>query len=150
MAHFAKVEGGIVTEVLVISQDEIDLGLFGDPALWVQTSYNTRGGVHYNQQGEPDGPGLRKNYAGIGYTYDPVLDAFIPPQPFPSWLLDTQTCLWNPPVPYPDDGKMYVWDEETLSWVEVPQPVVEPEAPIVEATPSTAALSTTTSTVGGQ
>lgn len=120
MSHFAKVENGIVTEVLVISQDEVNTGLFGDPLLFVQTSYNTRGGVHYNQQGEPDGPGLRKNYAGIGYSYDPVLDAFIPPQPYPSWLLDTQTCLWDPPVPYPNDGKTYIWDEDTLSWVEIP------------------------------
>lgn len=119
MSHFAKVESGIVTDVLVISQDVIDSGLFGDPALFIQTSYNTRGGVHYNQQGEPDGPGLRKNYAGIGYTYDPLLDAFIPPKPYPSWLLDTQTCLWDPPVPYPTDGKTYIWDEGTLSWVEV-------------------------------
>lgn len=120
MAHFAKVIYGTVTEVLVISQEEVDTGLFGDPSLWVQTSYNTRGGVHYNQQGEPDGPGLRKNYAGIGYAYDPLLDAFIPPKPYASWLLNTQTCLWEPPVPYPDDGKTYYWDEATLSWVEVP------------------------------
>lgn len=120
MSHFAKVENGIVTEVLVITQDVIDTGLFGDPSLWVQTSYNTRGGVHYDQQGEPDGLGLRKNYAGIGYTYDPVLDAFIPPQPYSSWLLNTQTCLWESPVPYPNDGKTYIWDESTLSWVEVP------------------------------
>lgn len=124
MSHFAKVEGGIVTEVLVIEQDVIDTGLFGDPALFVQTSYNTHGGVHYDQDGQPDGPGLRKNYAGIGFAYDPLLDAFIPPKPFPSWLLDTQTCLWDAPVPYPTDGKMYVWDEATLSWV-----LVEPQPP---------------------
>lgn len=123
MAHFAKVEDGIVTEVLVISQDVVDSGLFGDPSLFIQTSYNTRGGVHYNQQGEPDGPGLRKNYAGIGFAYDPLLDAFIPPKPFPSWLLNTETCLWEAPVPYPTDGKFYAWDEETVSWVLVePQP----------------------------
>lgn len=123
MAHFAKVEDGLVTEVLVISQDVVDSGLFGDPSLFIQTSYNTRGGVHYNQQGEPDGPGLRKNYAGIGFTYDPVLDAFIPPKPFPSWLLNTETCLWEAPVPYPTDGKFYAWDEATVSWVLVePQP----------------------------
>lgn len=120
MSHFAKVENGIVTEVLVISQDVVDSGLFGDPASFIQTSYNTRGGVHYGPDGQPDGPGLRKNYAGIGYTYDPVLDAFIPPQPFPSWLLDIQACLWDSPVQYPTDGKQYIWDEATLSWVEVP------------------------------
>lgn len=124
MAHFAKVEDGLVTEVLVISQDVINSGLFGDPSLFIQTSYNTRGGVHYNQQGEPDGPGLRKNYAGIGFSYDPLLDAFIPPKPYPSWLLNTETCLWEPPVPYPTDGKLYEWDEATLSWV-----LVEPQPP---------------------
>lgn len=113
MAHFAKVEDGIVTEVLVIEQDVIDTGAFGDPSLWVQTSYNTHGGVH------PEGRPLRKNYAGIGYTYDAERDAFIPPQPFPSWTLDEDTCLWDAPVPYPDDGKIYTWDEATLAWVEV-------------------------------
>ena len=121
MAHFAKVENSLVTEVLVISQDVIDSGLFGDPALFVQTSYNTHGGVHYGPDGQPDGGvALRKNYAGIGFAYDPLLDAFIPPKPYPSWLLDTQTCLWDAPVPYPSDGKTYYWDEATLSWVEVP------------------------------
>jgi hypothetical protein len=125
MAHFAKVEGGLVTDVLVISQEEVDTGLFGDPSLWVQTSYNTRGGVHYGPDGQPDGPGMRKNYAGIGFAYDALLDAFIPPKPYPSWLLDTQTCLWDAPVPYPTDGKMYVWDEATLSWVEVTPPAGE-------------------------
>ena len=120
MAHFAKVDGGLVTEVLVITQDVIDTGVFGDPALWIQTSYNTRGGVHYGPDGQPDGPGLRKNYAGIGYTYNETLDAFIPPKPYPSWVLNEQTCLWEAPVPYPNDGKFYVWDEQTLSWVEAP------------------------------
>lgn len=113
MAHFAKVEDGIVTEVLVIEQDVIDTGAFGDPALWVQTSYNTCGGVH------PEGRPLRKNYAGIGFTYDAERDAFYAPQPFPSWTLDEDTCLWNAPVPYPDDGKIYTWDEATLAWMEV-------------------------------
>lgn len=124
MAHFAKVEDSLVTEVLVISQDEIDTGMFGDPSLFIQTSYNTRGGVHYGPDGQPDGPGLRKNYAGIGYTYDITLDAFIPPQPYPSWLLNVETCLWEPPVPYPTDGGMYLWDEGTLSWV-----LIQPELP---------------------
>ena len=120
MAHFAKVENGVVTEVIVAEQDFIDSGAVGDPSSWVQTSYNTRGGIHYGPDGKPDGGvALRKNYAGIGFSYDPVLDAFIPPQPYPSWLLDTETCLWVPPVPYPDDGKPYYWDEATLSWVEV-------------------------------
>ena len=114
MSHFAKVIDGIVTEVLVIEQDVIDTGAFGDPSLWVQTSYNTHGGQH------PEGRPLRKNYAGIGYTYDLTRDAFIPPSPFPSWLLNEDTCLWDAPVPRPDDGKSYAWDEDTLSWIEVP------------------------------
>ena len=114
MSHFAKVIDGIVTEVLVIEQDVIDTGLFGDPALFVQTSYNTRGGQH------PEGRPLRKNYAGIGYTYDAVRDAFIPPQPFASWALNEDTCLWECPIAYPDDGKVYIWDEDTMSWVEAP------------------------------
>jgi hypothetical protein len=113
MAHFAKVEDGIVTEVLVIEQDVIDTGAFGDPALWVQTSYNTHGGQH------PEGRPLRKNYAGIGYTYDAERDAFIAPQPFPSWTLNDDTCLWDAPTAKPDDGKLYTWDEATLAWVEV-------------------------------
>ena len=113
MSHFAKVENGVVTEVLVIEQDVIDTGLFGDPALWVQTSYNTYGGQH------PEGRPLRMNYAGVGYSYDAERDAFIPPQPFPSWILDEGTCLWGAPVLRPDDGKPYAWDESTLSWAEV-------------------------------
>ena len=117
MSHFAKVEDGIVTEVLVIEQDVVDSGLFGDPALWVQTSYNTVGGQH------PEGRPLRKNFAGVGYTYDVERDAFIPPQPFPSWSLNEDTCLWVSPVAYPDDGKPYFWDEATLSWVEITPPV---------------------------
>ena len=119
MAHFAKVEDGIVTEVLVIEQDVIDTGLFGDPALWVQTSYNTHGGQH------PEGRPLRKNYAGVGYTYDAERDAFIPPQSFPSWTLNEDTCLWDAPTAYPDDGKLYRWDEATLAWVEVTPPTGE-------------------------
>lgn len=92
MSHFAKVKDGVVTEVLVIEQDVINTGLFGDPALFVQTSYNTHGGQH------PEGRPLRKNFAGVGYTYDAARDAFIPPQPDPSWTLDEQTCLWVAPA----------------------------------------------------
>ena len=116
MSHFAKVIDGIVTEVLVIEQDVIDTGLFGDPAMWVQTSYNTFAGQH------PEGRPLRKNYAGIGFTYDTARDAFVPPRPFASWVLDEETCLWDAPVPYPQDGNPYYWDEETLAWVEAPTP----------------------------
>lgn len=111
MSHFAKVENGIVTQVIVAEQDVIDSGLFGTG--WVQTSYNTHGGQH------PEGRPLRKNYAGIGYTYDAGRDAFIPPQPFPSWGLNETTCLWDAPTPYPTDGKPYRWDELTTSWIEV-------------------------------
>ena len=88
MAHFARVENGVVTQVIVIDQETLNTGHWGDPASWVQTSYNTQGGVH-SLGGTP----LRKNYAGIGYTYDSVRDAFIPPKPFPSWVLDEITCL---------------------------------------------------------
>lgn len=116
MAHFAKVIDGIVTEVLVIKQDVIDTGAFGDPSLWVQTSYNTHGGQH------PEGRPLRKNYAGVGYAYDAERDAFIAPQPFASWTLNDDTCLWDAPVAQPEDGKPYYWDEATLAWVEIELP----------------------------
>ena len=117
MSHFAKIENGIVTQVIVADQDVIDSGMFG--AGWVQTSYNTRGGIHYGQDGQPDGGvALRKNYAGIGYTYDAGRDAFIASQPFPSWVLNEQTCQWGAPVPMPTDGKRYAWDEDAKAWVE--------------------------------
>lgn len=115
MSHFAQLdENNIVTRVLVIEQDVIDTGAFGDPASFVQTSYNTQGGVHLL-----GGTPLRKNYAGVGYTYDSQRDAFIPPKPFPSWILNEDTCLWNAPIPDPQNGKLYQWDEPTLSWVEI-------------------------------
>ena len=121
MSHFAYVdENNVVTNVIVIEQNVVDTGAFGDPARWIQTSYNTMGGLHHGPDGLPDGGvPLRKNYAGIGFTYDPVLDAFIAPKPYPSFLLDTETCLWQPPTPYPSDGNMYTWDEATQSWIEV-------------------------------
>ena len=117
MSHFAKVENGTVTQVIVAEQDVIDTGMFGTG--WIQTSYNTRGGIHYGLDGEPDGgEALRKNYAGVGYTYDSERDAFIPPQPYASWVLDEATCLWVAPVAMPMDDKQYNWDEENKSWVE--------------------------------
>ena len=120
MSHFAKVENGIVTQVIVAEPEFIATGALGDPANWIQTSYNTRGGVHYGQDGEPDeGVPLRKNYAGIGFLYDPIRDAFIPPKPFASWVLDEAPCRWEAPVPMPQDGKMYQWAEATTSWIEV-------------------------------
>jgi len=126
MAHFAKVENGIVTQVIVVEQDVIDSGLFGDPSQWIQTSYNTHGNVHYGQDGKPDnGVALRGNFAGIGYTYNKKLDAFYPPQPYPSWVLSPKTINWESPVPYPDDGKAYQWNEDTKSWDVVTEDIGE-------------------------
>ena len=120
MSHFAEINGNnIVQRVIVAEQDFIDSGAVGDPETWIQTSYNTKGGKHYPKGSDvSDGDGLRKNYAGAGYTYDSDKDAFIPPKPYPSWLLDEDTCLWNAPTPCPDDGKEYYWNEDTTSWVE--------------------------------
>lgn len=110
MGHYAKVEDEIVTNVIVAEQDFIDT----QDGTWVQTSYNTHGGQH-RLGGKP----LRKNYAGIGYTYDSTRDAFYEPQPFTSWTLNQTTCQWEPPVAYPNDGNDYEWDEETTNWIEV-------------------------------
>jgi len=104
MSHFAKVIDGIVTLVVVSEQDFINSGAIGDSFLWIQTSYNGN---------------FRKNFADIGYTYDSVRDAFIPPQPHNSWLLDETTCQWEAPVAYPDDDTQYEWDEETTNWKEI-------------------------------
>ena len=116
MAHFAKVENGIVTQVIVIDQETLNTGHWGDPASWVQTSYNTHGGVH-SQGGTP----LRKNYAGIGYSYDAGRDAFIPPKPYASWILNESSCYWGAPVAMPTtEGVRYVWRESDTSWVVQP------------------------------
>lgn len=120
MAHFAQLdEANIVLTVIVVTNTTIDnlpfpdsesvgitfcQSLYGKDTIWKQTSYNAN---------------FRKNYAGIGFTYDAALDAFIPPQPFPSWVLNIQICQWEAPVPYPNDGKDYYWDETTRTWVEV-------------------------------
>jgi len=122
MSHFARIENGTVTQVIVAEQDVINSGLFGSPSSWVQTSYNTYAGEH-RLGSNP----LRKNYAGVGYSYDSERDAFIPPKIYNSWTLDEETCLWNPPVAMPSDGKIYSWNEETLSWDEVE--IVIPEQP---------------------
>jgi hypothetical protein len=111
MAHFAKVKDGIVTKVIVAEQEFIDNLVDTEPGEWIQTSYNTKGGVHLL-----GGTPLRKNYAGIGFTYDKDKDAFIPPKPFDSWSLNETTCLWECPVAYPTDGQKYIWNEETTSW----------------------------------
>ena len=121
MAHFAHIDSsGTVTHVVVADADFIASGALGDPQFWVQTSYNTRGGVHYGADGAPDGgTPLRKNYAGAGFTYDVARDAFIPPRTYPSWTLDEGSCLWVPPIPYPEDGRMYQWNEPSRTWVVV-------------------------------
>jgi len=117
MAHYAKVNGGIVEQVIVAEAEFFDTFVDSSPGQWIQTSYNTNGGVHAN--GETP---LRKNYAGIGYTYDSVRDAFIAPQPFPSWTLAEASCLWEAPTAYPSDGKNYGWVEDSTSWVELEEP----------------------------
>ena len=141
MAYFAKIEDGLVTQVIAVgNEDMLDadgiesesvalekLAAVGHEGLFVQTSYNTRGGKHYDPETnqEDDGVAFRKNYAGIGYSYDAERDAFIPPSPFESWLLDEETCHWKAPKPMPetelnDDGRpvfLWKWDEEKLDWV---------------------------------
>ena len=119
MAHWAELDGGnVVLRVLVGSNSDPDEGyqwlIDNLGGTWVKTSYNTREGVH-SEGGTP----LRKNYAGIGYSYDAGRDAFIPPKPYASWNLNESSCLWEAPVAYPTDGKMYSWDEASTSWVEV-------------------------------
>lgn len=118
MAHFAKIENGVVVQVVVAEEDFIATGALGDPANWKQTSYNTRGGIHYGQDGQPSGrEPLHKNYAGVGYTFDGT--GFAAPQPFPSWNMNSTTYLWETPVAMPTDDKQYAWNEATLAWVEV-------------------------------
>ena len=114
MGHFAKVVDSKVVQVIVAEPEFFDTFVDSSPGQWIQTSYNTQGGVHKN-----GGTPLRKNYAGIGYIYDAVRDAFIPPQPFASWLLNNDTCLWEAPVAMPTDGKPYEWNEATTSWKEL-------------------------------
>jgi hypothetical protein len=126
MAHYAFLDvNNIITEVIT-GKNEGEGGV--DWEQWYgefrgqvckRTSYNTQGNQH------PDGKPFRKNYAGIGYTYDAQRDAFIPPQPFSSWVLNEETCLWDAPVAMPTDGQLYNWDEETLSWVVIPTPTLE-------------------------
>ena len=118
MSHFAHITNGVVDNVIVIEADTLALGHWGDPSEWVQTSYNTHGGVHAN-----GGTPLHKNYAGIGYTYDSVDDVFYAPRPsnqtgvFYSWTISAPTWLWQPPIPCPKAGGPYYWDEQTQSWV---------------------------------
>jgi hypothetical protein len=110
MSHFAKVSDGKVVQVIVAEPEFFQTFVDTSPGEWIQTSYNTHGGQH------PEGRPLRKNYAGIGFTYDRTRDAFIPPKPYASWTLNEDTCLWDAPTPMPTDG-VYTWDESTTSWV---------------------------------
>ena len=114
MAHYAKVSNGLVTQVIVAEPEFFETFVDSSPGEWIQTSYNTQGGVHSD-----GGIALRKNYAGVGYTYDTARDAFIPPQPYNSWALNEDTCQWDSPTPYPTDDKRYNWNEDTTSWVEI-------------------------------
>ena len=118
MSHYAKVCDGRVVNVIVAEAEFFDTFKDTSPGTWIQTSYNTRGGVHYDDKGQPDGGiPLRGNFAGIGYSYDVTKDLFYPPSPFPSWVLNEKTLMWDAPVAIPDDGKRYSWDESTKSWV---------------------------------
>ena len=104
--YFAEIENGVVKRVVASTQEFIDSGKLGDPKNWVETSV--------------DGS-IRKNYAGVGYNYDSIRDAFIPPRTFTSWILEEDSCLWKAPIPVPQDGKGYDWNEDLLNWVEVPK-----------------------------
>jgi hypothetical protein len=126
MGHYAKVINGLVIEINVATQEWVD----AQPKVWyidwIQTSYNIYGGVYYdNETGLPHKdqslinkePGRkRKNYAGVGWQYDKVRNAFIPPTPYPSWKLNEDTCLWDAPIPYPQDNKEYIWNEAAQEW----------------------------------
>lgn len=132
MAYYAFLDNlNVVTEVITGIDEDTGIDWeqrYGEMRNQVckRTSYNTHGGIHYDPQtGEPSqdqSKAFRKNYAGIGFTYDDVIDGFIPPKPYPSWLLNTNSCLWEAPVPYPTDGGMYEWDEETQSWISINLP----------------------------
>lgn len=128
MAHFAKVNSNNIVEQVIVAEPEFfETFVDTSPGQWIQVSYNTRGGVYYtpntNTPDADQSKALRKNYPGIGYTYDLNKDAFIPPQPsHASWTLNEETCLWEAPVAKPTDGKKYVWNESTLSWDEVTSP----------------------------
>ena len=123
MGHYAKVNNGIVEQVIVAEPEFFQTFVDTSPGAWIQTSYNTRGGVHYqadsNEPSADQNKALRKNYAGIGFTYDNARDAFIPPKPYASWTLNETSCLWESPVAYPTDGNMYRWDEATTAWIQV-------------------------------
>jgi hypothetical protein len=112
MSHYAQIdENNRVQQVIVVNDEQIAAGEFGDPAQWIKTSYNTSAGVH-----ALGGTPLRKNFAGPGYIYDATRDAFYEPQPYPSWVLNEDTCQWQAPVPWPQPHGFYFWNEDTASW----------------------------------
>jgi len=113
MGHFAKVLDGKVTQVIVAEPEFFDNFVDSSPGQWIQTSYNTHGNQH------PENRPLRGNFAGIGFNYDQINDVFYPQQPYVSWALNSNTWLWEAPIPMPNDGNIYYWDESTLSWSEV-------------------------------
>lgn len=117
MAHYAKILNGIVTQVIVAEVEFFDAFIDNSPGEWIQTSYNTQKGINILNDTTP----LRKNFAGIGYSYNKEKDAFIPPKPFESWIINEETYQWDPPIPYPIDGeqKKHVWDEESKNWKEL-------------------------------
>jgi hypothetical protein len=124
MAHYAFLDENNIVTLVIVGKNEGEDGIdWEDFYGAVRTSYNTSAGVYYNPETrEPahdQSKAFRKNYAGIGYTYDPVRDAFIPPKPFDSWILNEDTCCWDPPIAYPTDGNQYYWDENNLKWVEI-------------------------------
>ena len=121
MSHYAKVLNGSVIKVIVAESDFFNTFRDSTPGTWIQTSYNTRGNVHYapNSNTPDSGVALRGNYAGIGYTYDHTNDVFYAPKPYTSWVLNNTTWTWEAPTPQPNDGKFYIWDEPTTSWVEI-------------------------------
>ena len=121
MAHYAKVLDGKVINVIVAEAKFFETFVDDTPGIWIQTSYNTRDNKHYKVDGTlstDQSKALRGNYAGIGFIYDAVNDLFIPPQPYPSWVLTSNKCNWKAPKDYPDDGKVYIWDESKTNWVE--------------------------------
>lgn len=121
MGSYAKVVDGVVTKVISADADFFETFIDDSPGEWIQTSYNTYGGKHYDPETreEDGGTPLRKNYAGVGYIYDADRDAFYSNKPFASWVLNETTCLWEPPVEHPNDGKFYVWNENITNWTEV-------------------------------
>jgi len=120
MPHFAKVSNKKVVKIISADETFFEKFIDSEPGEWLQTSYNTRGGIHYdpetNEPSTDQSKAFRKNYAGVGYTYDRTRDAFIPPKPYESWTLNEETCLWDSPVPYPDDGEIHSWNEQTQTW----------------------------------